>query len=139
MYTTDEGQHQVQLCVIIYEPASGGAPRPFSLLASTSDGTAGIAYIVKLDSVAIQHMCYVDDYEPFTNEVLDFAVGQTTACHDVNIIDDNICENDSFFFNLVLDGGEQPIGVDPEQIQVIIDDTTEPECGESYYHNTRQL
>ena len=34
-YTIDEGQPQVQLCVIIYEPDSGGAPRPFSLLVST--------------------------------------------------------------------------------------------------------
>ena len=77
----------------------------------------------------------MDDYEPVTSEVLDFAVGQTAACHDVNIIDDNICENDpneSFFFNLILGGGEQPIDVEPEQIQVIIDDTDEPECSEFY-------
>ena len=83
-------------------------------------------------------MCYVvfpDDYEPVKNEVLDFAVGQTTACHNVNITDDDICENDSneyFFFNLILGSGEQPIEVDLEQIRIFINDTNEPECGEFY-------
>ena len=83
-------------------------------------------------------MCFPvfpDDYERVIDEVLDFAVGQTTACHIVNITDDIICENDPnefFFSNLVLGGGDQPIDVDPEQAQVIIDDTNEPECGEFY-------
>ena len=76
---------------------------------------------------------FLDDYEPVTSEVLDFVAGQTVACHNVNITDDNNCENDpneSFFFNLVLGGGERPIDIDPAQIQVIIDDTNEPECSE---------
>ena len=68
MYTTDEGQRQVELCAVIYEPASGGAPRPFSLLISTSAGTAGIGY--KAAQCCFDNMCYVDDYEPFMNEVL---------------------------------------------------------------------
>ena len=53
-------------------------------------------------------------------------------CHIVNITDDDICENDpneSFFSNLVLGGGEQPIMVDPPRAEVIIDDSEEPECG----------
>ena len=72
---------------------------------------------------------FPDDYEPVTNEVLNFALGQTMACHIINITDDNICENEFFFSNLVLGSGEQPIDLDPEQAQVIID---EPECGEFY-------
>ena len=41
VYTTDEGQGVVELCAIIYDPPSGGAPRPFFIFASTMDGTAG--------------------------------------------------------------------------------------------------
>ena len=40
-YTTDEGQMEVELCAIIYEPPSRVAPRPFFIFASTMDGTAG--------------------------------------------------------------------------------------------------
>ena len=72
---------------------------------------------------------------PITSEVLDFTIGQTEACHDVNITDDDICEKDSndfFFYDLILGRGEQPINVDPEQIHVFIDDSNEPECGEFY-------
>ena len=93
-------------------------------------------------------MCYVvsmDDYETVTSEVLDFAAEQTMACHDVNIIDDNVCENGSneiFFLDLVLGSGEQPIDVVPEQAMVIIDDTNERECGEFtniiFIHNSHK-
>lgn len=41
VYTTDEGQSQVELCAVIFVPDDGGAPRPFSILASTTDDTAG--------------------------------------------------------------------------------------------------
>ena len=42
VYTTGEGQIEVELCAIIYDPPSGGATRPFFILATTMDGTAGI-------------------------------------------------------------------------------------------------
>ena len=41
MYTTTEGDGQVELCVVIFEPTSGGAPREFTLTITTEDGTAG--------------------------------------------------------------------------------------------------
>ena len=41
VYTTDEGQSQVELCAIIFVLDDGGAPRPFLILASTTDDTAG--------------------------------------------------------------------------------------------------
>ena len=41
VYTTTEGQRQIQLCAVIYDPAAGGTPRPFFLFASTTDDTAG--------------------------------------------------------------------------------------------------
>ena len=67
-----------------------------------------------------------------SNVRLDFPVGSTRACHAVDIVDDDICENDpneNFFSNLVLGGGVGPIIVEPPQTEVIIDDTNEPECG----------
>ena len=39
-YTTSEGEGMVTLSIIIFEPDTGGAPRPFSLSVSTSDGSA---------------------------------------------------------------------------------------------------
>ena len=42
VYTTSEGQGMVELSVIIFNPSSGGAPRPFTLSVNTEDGTAGI-------------------------------------------------------------------------------------------------
>ena len=54
-------------------------------------------------------------------------------CHDVEIINDNICEMESvevFFANLVYISGEQPIIINPARTAVIINDTAEPECGE---------
>ena len=40
LYTTPEGDTEVELCVVIYEPPSGGTPRSFVLSYSTADGTA---------------------------------------------------------------------------------------------------
>ena len=40
MYTTSEGMGQVELCAVIFEPTSGGAPRPFTLSITTEDDTA---------------------------------------------------------------------------------------------------
>lgn len=45
MYTTDEGQTGVELCAIVFDPPTGGAPREFFLLATSSDGTAGTAQL----------------------------------------------------------------------------------------------
>ena len=40
LYTTPEGDTEVVMCVVIYEPPSGGTPRSFVLSYSTADGTA---------------------------------------------------------------------------------------------------
>ena len=44
LYTTSEDQGSVEISIIISEPSSGGAPRPFSLSLSTQNNTAGIPY-----------------------------------------------------------------------------------------------
>ena len=72
------------------------------------------------------------DYVSVINEVLDFTVGQDRVCHNISITDDDICDNDPnefFFSNLELGSRGRRIDVDPEQAQVIIDDTNELECG----------
>ena len=43
VYTTSERQGEVELCAVIFDPPTGGAPRDFSLSVFTSDGTAGMA------------------------------------------------------------------------------------------------
>ena len=39
-----ESQRQVQLSVVITDPSSGGAPRPFTLLLNTHSNSAGIIH-----------------------------------------------------------------------------------------------
>ena len=41
-YTTSEGEGVVELCAIIYVPASGVAPRDFVIEANTTDRSAGM-------------------------------------------------------------------------------------------------
>ena len=41
MYETSESEGMVVLNIRIFEPTSGGAPRPFTLSVSTQEGTAG--------------------------------------------------------------------------------------------------
>ena len=41
VYVTSESEGYVVLNVRIFEPTSGGAPRPFTLSVSTQEGTAG--------------------------------------------------------------------------------------------------
>ena len=47
MYVTSESEGYVVLNIRIFEPTSGGAPRPFTLSVSTQEGTAGISIQMK--------------------------------------------------------------------------------------------
>ena len=40
--TTSQGEVRVQLCAVIFQPMSGGAPRDFAISSTTRDGSAGI-------------------------------------------------------------------------------------------------
>ena len=42
MYHTSERNGSVDLSIIVFDPPSGGAPRPFSLSVSSHGATAGI-------------------------------------------------------------------------------------------------
>ena len=132
-YRTPEGDLVVELCAIIYEPTlEGPSPRAFTLSFVTSDGTAskftdlsGVSnsYIVFLNAVGGQ------EYIPSTGQLV-FAVGDTRQCHEVTIIDDNICERpemEFFLSTLSLVAGTQVV-VDPEGTRVIIDENS-ADCG----------
>ena len=51
VYTTTEGDGSVTLCAIVTEPATGGAPRPFIIAATTSDDTASEEFALCLHIV----------------------------------------------------------------------------------------
>ena len=40
VYTTSEGEEEVELCAIVHDPPSGGAPRPFVISSTTRNGSA---------------------------------------------------------------------------------------------------
>ena len=92
---------------------TGGAPRRFSLVVSTSDGSA-------ISGV---------DYSPVT-ETIQFDVGDTSKTHSITIIPDNICEEDEFFISVIDSAsGVEPINITSPQATIAIDDTEEIECG----------
>ena len=64
---------------------------------------------------------------------LTFAVGDSESCHTVNILQDDECEHpvlEDFFANLAYVSGMQNINIVRDRAQVLIDDSSEPECGE---------
>ena len=48
IYRTNEGQGSVMLTIRIFEPMSGGAPRPFNLSVSTQDDTASTGVCINV-------------------------------------------------------------------------------------------
>ena len=65
------------------------------------------------------------DYVPSTGQLV-FAVGDTKQCHEVTIIDDNICERpeEEHFFSTLSQVAGTLVVVDPEQTRVIIDENS---------------
>ena len=60
-----------------------------------------------------------------------FSRGDTRVCHTIDILQDDICEsdpNEHFFSDLSYVSGEPPITIEPDNAQVVIDDSAEPEC-----------
>ena len=67
VYTTSEGEGMVELSVIIFDPPSGGAPRPFTLSINTEDGTAGIymcsyTHLIHVRDDNIYNVVYIVHY-----------------------------------------------------------------------------
>ena len=71
-----------------------------------------------------------DDYVAVSEE-LAFSLGDTRVCHTSDIVNDGICEsdpNEDFLFGLAFVSGVQPITIEPDAAQVLIDDSAEQEC-----------
>ena len=135
MYVTTEGQGMVELRIVIFDTPAGGTPRPFTLLVSTMDGTAGM-YMAFIQLSAIIQLFSVanDDYNAVSNQLIQFNIGDTMQTHTIIINDDRMCENNPnefFFSNILLDSGVQPIFVIHPQATVTINDEAEPECRKS--------
>ena len=66
---------------------------------------------------------------------MEFNVGDTFRTHTIMITNDMDCEyslNEEFFSFISLDTGIQPIIIINPRATVIIDDSREDECSESY-------
>ena len=64
---------------------------------------------------------------------LTFAAGDSESCHTVVINQDDECEDpvpEDFFANLAYVSGIQNINVVQDRTRVLIDDSSESECGE---------
>ena len=71
------------------------------------------------------------DYTAVVNQMLQFNVGDVRVTHTITINQDDECENppnESFFSDLALVSGVQPINLIRPRAEVIIDDNLEPEC-----------
>ena len=118
----------MELCVIIREPPTGGAPRPFILYYETSDGTASKKFYtrmrVEMNVIALVFSVASEDYYS-ANGTLMFAIGESRKCHNVTIKNDDICEGlerEYFTSSLQLVEGKPVIIVDPPETRVLIDD-----------------
>ena len=126
----------MELTIVIFDPPVGGAPRPFTLVINTQDGTASmlICFHPNKCIIIMQHIVAGapdNDYNAVIGEIVQFNVGDTFQTHRIIINDDMMCENDPnefFFSNIALDSGVQPIFVIQPQATVTINDDAEPEC-----------
>ena len=64
---------------------------------------------------------------------LEFTRGSVRVCHTVQLIQDEECELpvENFFANLTLLSGRPVISINPFITEIIIDDSSENDCGES--------
>ena len=74
------------------------------------------------------------DFVAVVDRVLEFSVGDSRQCYTIDIIEDDLCEIDppeGFSALLAFRSGIEPITLEISLSIVVIDDNSEPECGES--------
>ena len=137
LYTTTESIGQVEICAVLMNPGPATAPRDFVLSSTTESGTASMfinstkfklnhSYIYPLSAEGTDYLGQTAN--------LTFAAGDSESCHTVVINQDDECEDpvpEDFFANLAYVSGIQNINVVQDRTRVLIDDSNEPECGES--------
>ena len=129
---TSESAGSVELTIRVFSHP-GGAPRPFSLLVNTEDGTASMSETIMIIHLPLSNTGVVDnDYVPVSGQVMQFSAGDVTKFHNILINDDIDCEkdpNENLFSNIAVHSGIPDISVTVPRAHVTIDDTAEPECG----------
>ena len=135
-YVTTETDGSVTFNIRVFSHPAG-APRPFTLVVNTEDGTASMFPATSQTNIT----CFLPtsnaakadgDYVPVAGEIVQFNAGDVTRTHTIIINDDDECEkdpNENFFSNIALDSGVPEITVTVPRAMVTIDDTAEPECG----------
>ena len=71
-----------------------------------------------------------------TDQIIMFEAGDVTRTHRIIFNNDNDCEdepNENFFSSIALNSGILDIFVTEPQVTVIINDTSELECGKQNY------
>ena len=130
---TTESTESVVLTIRVFSHP-GGAPRPFSLLVNTEDGTSSMSEtMIVIPYTTLSHTAIIEnDYVPVSVQVIQFNAGGITQMHTILINDDDNCEknpNKNFFSNIILNSGIPDILVTVPRATVTIDETAEPECG----------
>ena len=92
-----------------------------------------------IDCSPSSHSDDVSDYVAVDGDIVTFSLGESRACHTIDISQDIVCEahpeNEHFFSDLSLVTGTRDITIDPPTAQVIINDLDEPECRKSQLYN----
>ena len=132
-YVTSESAGSVYLTIRVFSHP-GGAPRPFSLLVNTEDGTSSTSEtMIMILHNSLSHTAVIEnDYVPVSGQVIQFNAGDIAQMHTILINDDVNCEidpNENFFSNITLNSGIPDILVTVPRATVTIDETAEPECG----------
>ena len=135
-YVTTESAGSVELTIRVFSHP-GGAPRPFSLLVNTEDGTSSTSetmiMIITYTTLSLSHTAIIENnYVPASGQVIQFNAGDIAQMHTILINDDDNCEKDpnkNFFSNITLNSGIPGILVTVPRATVTIDETAEPECG----------
>ena len=124
------------LVAAITSPTTG-APRPFTIAASTSDKTAGqnmcTPYLVRVIFIIFTTVGG-SDYTPVMMQQLLFNIGDIRQSYIITILNDAVCERDSneqFFSNLSYITGKMPITINAMRAVIVIDDFYEKECGKT--------
>ena len=127
--TTTERETSTELCLRVLNFPS--APRPFSLTATTQDGSASRSLYLHCLKFNSFNLVAGSDYIGIMGHILEFEIGQDEVCHNIEIIDDTLCEMPFEDFVSVLDyaSGRMPIIITQSTITVYINDIEEPECG----------
>ena len=129
-YVTSESAGSVNLTIRVFGHP-GGAPRPFSLLVNTEDGTSSTSEtMIMILHNSLSHTAIIDI--PVSGQVIQFSAGDITQMHTIFIKDDDNCEkdpNENFFSSITLNSDIPGILVTVPHATVTIEETAEPECG----------